>query len=206
MLKDRLKELRRREGITQTELARALQVSVGAVGNWESGKRNPDIHMLNRIADGFHVSVDYLTGRISTPDEYGEDRKIHPIPRTYRVPLLGDIACGDPILAAEMAEEMVAVPLDITADFCLRCRGDSMIGARILEGDLVYVRRQETVDDGQIAAVLIGQEATLKRVYLHENFIELRAENPAYTSIILTKEEMNTVTIEGKAVGLCRDI
>ena len=74
MLKDRLKELRRREGITQTELARALQVSVGAVGNWESGKRNPDIHMLNRIADGFHVSVDYLTGRISTPDEYGEDR------------------------------------------------------------------------------------------------------------------------------------
>ncbi|MBQ7939628.1 MAG: helix-turn-helix domain-containing protein [Clostridia bacterium] len=201
MLKERLKELRRREGITQTELARALQVSVGAVGNWESGKRSPDIHMLNRIADGFHVSVDYLTGRISSPHEHGKEREVHPLPRTYRVPLLGDIACGDPILAAEQAEEMVAVPLDITADFCLRCRGDSMIGARILEGDLVYVRRQETVDDGQIAAVLIGQEATLKRVYRGGRNLILQAENPAYKPIILTPDTGEEIRILGLAVA-----
>ena len=77
---------------------------------------------------------------------------------------------------------------------------------KIHDGDLVAIRSQPTVENGEVAAVRINGEATLKRVYLHENFIELRAENPDYTSIILTKEEMNTVTIEGKAVGLCRDI
>ena len=77
---------------------------------------------------------------------------------------------------------------------------------RIHDGDLVAIRIQEIVETGEIAAVRIGEEATLKHVYLHDNFIELRPENPAFESIILTKEEMNTVVIEGKAVGLCRDI
>lgn len=77
---------------------------------------------------------------------------------------------------------------------------------RIHDGDLVAIRKQPEVEQGEIAAVRIGEEATLKRVYLHPNFIELRPENPAFESIILSREEMNSVTIEGKAVGLCRDI
>ena len=79
-------------------------------------------------------------------------------------------------------------------------------GARIHDGDLVAIRKQPEVENGEIAAVRIGEEATLKHVYLHENFIELRPENPAFNSIILSREDMNTVVIEGKAVGLCRDI
>lgn len=77
---------------------------------------------------------------------------------------------------------------------------------RIHDGDLVAIRSQPEVENGEIAAVRIGEEATLKHVYLHENFIELRPENPAFSSIILSREDMNAVVIEGKAVGLCRDI
>ena len=121
------------------------------------------------------------------------------------VPLVGRIACGTPITAEENIERMVCVPAKWRATFTLTCEGSSM-EPKIHDGDLVAIRSQPTVENGEVAAVRINGEATLKRVYLHESFIELRAENPDYTSIILTKEEMNTVTIEGKAVGLCRDI
>ena len=127
------------------------------------------------------------------------------MPAMTEVPLVGRIACGKPITAEENIERMVCVPAKWRATFTLTCEGSSM-EPKIHDGDLVAIRSQPTVENGEVAAVRIDGEATLKRVYLHENFIELRAENPAYTSIILTKEEMNTVTIEGKAVGLCRDI
>lgn len=128
-----------------------------------------------------------------------------PMPSMDMVPLVGRIACGTPITAEENVEQMVCVPSRWHATFTLTCKGDSM-EPRIHDGDLVAIRSQPEVEQGEIAAVRIGEEATLKHVYLHENFIELRPENPAYESIILSKEEMNTVVIEGKAVGLCRDI
>ena len=128
-----------------------------------------------------------------------------PMPKMDWVPLVGRIACGTPITAEENVEQMVCVPSRWHSTFTLTCKGDSM-EPRIHDGDLVAIRSQPEVEQGEIAAVLIGDEATLKHVYLHENFIELRPENPAFESIILTKEEMNTVVIEGKAVGLCRDI
>ena len=121
------------------------------------------------------------------------------------VPLVGRIACGTPITAEENVERMVCVPSKWHATFTLTCEGTSM-EPKIHDGDLVAIRSQPTVENGEVAAVRIEGEATLKRVYLHSNFIELRAENPAFESIILAKEDMNTVTIEGKAVGLCRDI
>ena len=121
------------------------------------------------------------------------------------VPLVGRIACGTPITAEENIEQMVCVPSRWHSTFTLTCKGDSM-EPRIHDGDLVAIRSQPEVENGEIAAVRIGEEATLKHVYLHENFIELRPENPAFSSIILSREDMNTVVIEGKAVGLCRDI
>ena len=109
------------------------------------------------------------------------------------------------LTAEENVERMVCVPSKWHATFTLTCEGTSM-EPKIHDGDLVAIRSQPTVENGEVAAVRIEGEATLKRVYLHSNFIELRAENPAFESIILAREEMNTVTIEGKAVGLCRDI
>ena len=124
-----------------------------------------------------------------------------PLPKMKKVPLVGSIACGEPILAEQNIDGQVDAPEDIRCDFALNCKGDSMIGAGIHDGDVVYIRIQPEVETGEIAAVRIGEEATLKRVYLHPDYIELRPENPAFESIIRRRDEMNDVHIEGKAGG-----
>lgn len=124
-----------------------------------------------------------------------------PLPKMKKVPLIGAIACGDPITAIQNREGEVNAPVNMQCDFALKCQGESMIGAGIHDGDVVYIRIQPEVENGEIAAVRIGDEATLKRVYLHSDYIELRPENPAFESIIRRREDMNDVQIEGKAVG-----
>lgn len=207
-----LKNLRVSRDITQEQLASMLGVSRSAVGMYETGGRQPDFEMMETIADIFNVDMDYLMGRSKVERKHpltppGEDVPpgFQPMPAMVEVPLVGRIACGTPITAEENIERMVCVPAKWRATFTLTCEGSSM-EPKIHDGDLVAIRSQPTVENGEVAAVRIGGEATLKRVYLHESFIELRAENPAFESIILAKEDMNTVTIEGKAVGLCRDI
>ncbi len=207
-----LKNLRTSRGITQGELAAMLDVSRSTVGMYETGGREPDFETMEAIADIFNVDMDYLMGRTQverkhpiTPPAQKIPPGFQPMPAMTEVPLVGRIACGTPITAEENIERMVCVPAKWRATFTLTCEGSSM-EPKIHDGDLVAIRSQPTVENGEVAAVRIEGEATLKRVYLHESFIELRAENPAFESIILTREEMNTVTIEGKAVGLCRDI
>lgn len=207
-----LKNLRTSRGITQGELATMLDVSRSTVGMYETGGREPDFETMEAIADIFNVDMDYLMGRTQVERKHpiSPPRKeippgFQPMPAMTEVPLVGRIACGKPITAEENIERMVCVPAKWRATFTLTCEGSSM-EPKIHDGDLVAIRSQPTVENGEVAAVRIEGEATLKRVYLHESFIELRAENPAFESIILTREEMNTVTIEGKAVGLCRDI
>ena len=207
-----LKDLRTSRGITQGELATMLDVSRSTVGMYETGGREPDFETMEAIADIFNVDMDYLMGRTQverkhpiTPPVQEIPPGFQPMPAMTEVPLVGRIACGTPITAEENIECMVCVPAKWRATFTLTCEGSSM-EPKIHDGDLVAIRSQPTVENGEIAAVRIEGEATLKRVYLHKSFIELRAENPAFESIILAKEEMNTVTIEGKAVGLCRDI
>lgn len=124
-----------------------------------------------------------------------------PLPQTRPVPLLGTIACGEPILAEQNVEAYVNVNSDIAADFALKCKGDSMINARIFDGDIVYIRSQPDVDDGEIAAVLIDSEATLKRVRKLPNKLILSPCNPMYDDLIYTAEQLNSVRILGKAVA-----
>lgn len=207
-----LRNLRISRDITQSELAAKLGVSRSTVGMYETGAREPDFEAMEAIADTFNVDMDYLMGRSQverknpiTPPEGEIPPGFQPLPAMTEVPLVGRIACGSPILAEENIERMVCVPEKWHATFTLTCEGSSM-EPKIHDGDLVAIRSQPTVENGEVAAVRIEGEATLKRVYLHSNFIELRAENPNFESIILAKEDMNTVTIEGKAVGLCRDI
>ena len=126
---------------------------------------------------------------------------IIPLPATKKIPLIGAIACGAPILAEEHIEDYVDTPTNIHADFALICKGDSMINARIFDGDVVYVRQQKTVENGEIAAVLIDNEATLKRVRLFEDHIVLEPENPHYRPLAFWGEEMNNIQILGKAVA-----
>lgn len=126
---------------------------------------------------------------------------ILPLPKTKRIPLLGTIACGEPILAEENLEGYVEAADEVEANFALRCRGDSMINARILDGDLVYIREQPDVENGEIAAVLIGDEATLKRVYKYPGQVVLQPENPQYPPLVYSGEQLQDFRILGKAVA-----
>ena len=150
--------------------------------------------------------MDYLIGRSDIPRK-GDivPPGFTPMPNMKDVPLIGRIACGEPITAEENIEGIVSIPAAWHATFTLICEGDSM-SPRIQNGDLVAIRKQETVENGQIAAVRIDGEATLKRVYVYADYIELRPENPAFESIIKIGESMNEVHIEGIAVGLCRGL
>lgn len=126
---------------------------------------------------------------------------IIPLPKTKKIPLLGTIACGEPILATENIDKYIEMPESVGGTFALKCKGDSMINAHIFDGDVVYIREQPDVENGEIAAVLIGDEATLKRVYKYPSKVVLRPENPLYNDITYTEEEMNDVRILGKAVA-----
>ena len=196
----RIKSLREQRDLTQEQLAKVLGVTDGSVSNWENGTKTPRMGMFQSIADYFGVKVSYLLGNEEWFDVFSIPG-IEPPPKTVKKPLLGTIACGEPILAAENIDDYIDVPQNIHCDFALNCKGDSMIGARIHDGDIVYIRKQPDVENGQIAAILIDDEATLKRVYKHNGQIVLQAENPAFPPMIISGITLNGVRIIGLAVG-----
>ena len=203
MFGDVLKQLRRESKLTQRELAKILGVSESTVGMYERNQREPAFEMLEAIADYFNVDMDYLTGRtlVRRAVSYSPDGTILPFPAMKTIPIIGTIACGEPILAEENIEGEAEMPEHVKADFALRCKGDSMINARIYDGDIVYIKQQPTVEDGQIAAVLIDNEATLKRVHLFPDHLVLEPENPQYRPLVYWENEMNSVRILGLAVA-----
>lgn len=125
-----------------------------------------------------------------------------------KLPMLGKVACGEPIFADEDRESYIMVGTDIGADFCLQCQGDSMINARIHDGDIVFVKKTDIVENGEIAVVIIDDEATLKRFfyYREQNLVILKPENPKYQDIILTGEQLNQVKVLGRAVAFQSDV
>jgi len=191
---------RRQElGLTLEEVGDYVGVGKSTVRKWEHGDienmKRDKIALLSKILKLSPLT--FITGEV----EYGVPDNIIPLPKMKKIPLLGTIACGEPILATENIEALVNADENLNADFALRCKGDSMINARIFDGDIVYIREQPDVEDGEIAAVLIGEEATLKRVYKYPSKVVLRPENPLYDDMIYSKEEMNEVRILGKAVA-----
>lgn len=202
--------------MTQAELSSRSKISKSSISHYLKGDWEGKQDAVYSIAQVLNVSEAWLMGydvpmdaEHATPSQPAQKATIPPgfesMPEMDMVPLVGRIACGTPITAEQNVERIVCVPSKWRSTFTLTCKGDSM-EPRIHDGDLVAIRKQPEVENGEIAAVRIGEEATLKHVYLHENFIELRPENPAFNSIILSREDMNDVVIEGKAVGLCRDI
>ena len=204
-----IKRLRMDRGITQEQLASMLKVSRSTIGMYETGSREPDFETCEAIADIFNVDMDYLLGRSNVERKAPLTPTIPPgflpLPETERLPLVGQIACGTPILAEENIQDYVDVPKAAHATFVLLCKGDSM-APRIQDGDLVYVRKQPMVENGELAAVRVEEEATLKRVYISPSQIILQAENPAYPPFVYSGPDLNTITIEGKIVGIYRDL
>lgn len=197
----RIKARRKEIGMSAEVLAEKVNVSPATIYRYENGD-------IEKVPGDTLVSISLALN--TTPIElmgWANDSNlpypdnIIPMPKMTQIPLIGNIACGTPILAEENISEYVDLPDHVHADFALRCQGDSMINARIFDGDIVYIRRQPTVDNGEIAAVLINDEATLKRVELYADHISLVAENPTFRPIVLWNEDMNTVDIVGKAVA-----
>ena len=211
---DRLRQLRNEKGLSQLDLSKLLKISKSSVNMYERGEREPGLEMLELIADMFNVDMDYLLGKSDCPNRSANTFLQHPdfpsnvipMPEMRKIPLLGQIACGAPILAEEHIEDYVDIPRNIHADFALTCKGDSMINARIFDGDIVYIRQQPSVENGEIAAVLIDGEATLKRVRLFDDHVSLEPENPMYKPLVYWGNEMNNVYILGKAVAFTSTI
>lgn len=205
---DRIRVLREKTGMSQQELANRVGFkTASAVNKIELGLRDISQTKLNEFAKALNTTPGYLLGwedNEHASNSFALPSNILPLPKTYKVPLLGSIACGTPILAAENIETYINVPDDIRCNFTLRCKGDSMIGARINDGDIVFIRQQPDVENGEIAAVLIDgmeTEATLKRVYKGDGQITLMPANEKYPPFVYVGEDMNRVRIIGKAVA-----
>lgn len=203
----RIKELRESQKVTQTELAERIGTSKQNIYKYETGViTNIPSDKIEAIAEFFHVSPAYLMGweenKISPLDELIKKHSNISKIQKKKFPLLGEIACGKPIYADEDKESFVMADMDINADFCLRAQGDSMINARIYDGDIVFIKKMPIVDNGEIAAVIIDDEATLKRVYYYpdKNKLVLQAENPMYEPFVYVGEELDQIRILGKAV------
>ena len=203
-LYDRIKSRRTELGLTVEELAHKMGYKdKSSISKIENGKADIPQSKIAAFADALETTPAYLMGW----EEQPQPKKptippgFEPMPKMKKVPLIGSIACGEPILAEQNIEGVVDVPEDIRCDFSLTCHGDSMVDAGIHDRDVVYIRIQPEVENGEIAAVRIGEEATLKRVYYTPGTLTLMPANPAYAPMVYTGLQLEDVHIEGKAVG-----
>lgn len=203
----RIKQLREELGKSKAQVARELQIPYTTFVNYENEAREPNSEVLIMIANYFHVSVDYLIGRAE--NRHGNSLPVSnlvPLKHIIKVPIIGRIACGSPILAEQNYEGQTFCPDEVNADFALRCQGDSMIDANIQDGDIVFIKDTPEVENGEIAAVVVGEEATLKKVYYHGDTVTLIPANSSYEPMVFKKDEINDIRICGKAVAVLRHI
>ena len=203
-LYDRIKSRRTELGLTVEELAHKMGYKdKSSISKIENGKADIPQSKIAAFADALETTPAYLMGW----EEQPQPKKptippgFEPMPKMKKIPLIGAIACGEPITAEQNIEKMVDVPENIRCDFSLTCHGDSMVDAGIHDKDVVYIRIQPEVENGEIAAVRIDGEATLKRVYYNPGTLTLMPANPAYAPIVYTGPQLEEVHIEGKAVG-----
>lgn len=191
-------------GLTLEEVGNAVGVSKSTVKKWEDGFiSNMKRDKIAKLAQVLKLNpVSLITGEAATEQTIFEKfDNIKPL-TLKKFPMLGEIACGEPIYADEDKETYVMADSDIKADFCLKAKGESMINARIYDGDLVFIKKMPMVENGDIAAVIIEDEATLKRVYYYpdQNKLILNPENSAFDPLVYIGEELNHIHILGKAV------
>jgi len=211
-LSERLKHAMERLDITQAELVKATGISKGALSSYINGRYEPKQKAIYELAKALNVNEAWLMGYDVPMDRSLESNSsfasnVFPIDK-IKLPMLGSIACGEPIFASEDRESYVLAGTDIRADFCLKASGDSMINARINDGDIVFIRKQEIVNNGEIAAVIIDDTATLKRFYYYkkQGMIILRSENPKFEDIILSGSDLENVRVLGKAIAFQSDV
>lgn len=206
-MNQRIRAKRQALGLTLEDVSKIVGVTRQTIQKYESGiVSNIPSDKIELLAQALHTTPAYLMGWEESPLEEQFDN-IFPI-ELKKFPLLGEIACGEPIFCDEDRESYILAGSDIRADFCLKCKGDSMINARIYDGDIVFIRKQDIVDNGEIAAVVIDDEATLKRVYYDrdKNVVTLVAENPKYTPMIYSGSDLDQIHVLGKAIAFQSDV
>lgn len=206
-----IKRLRTERGMTLEQLGNQCGVGKSTVRKWENGMiKDMRRDKIEKLANALGVSpshfFEYGSSRESSMDKISN---IYPI-EVHRLPMLGEISCGVPKFTNEDRESYVDAGTDVKADFCLKAKGDSMINARIHDGDIVFIRRQDIVENGEIAAVVVNNdsEATLKRFYYYRerSTLILKPENPTYEDLIFQNEELNEVHVLGKAIAFQSDV
>ena len=209
-IRKRIKEAMNIRGYTQADLVRLSGIDKGQISSYLSGKYKPKQDNIFLLSNILNVNEAWLLGydvpmekspASSPSDSLSSFDNILPVKKNS-FPMLGSIACGEPIVANEKFDTYVVTDMDITADFCLTAQGDSMINARIFDGDVVFIRKQDTVQNGEIAAVAIDDEVTLKRVFYYpeDQSIRLQPENPQYATKTYSGEELDHIHILGKAI------
>jgi repressor LexA len=191
----RLKEIREERNLTTRQLAEMFSTTAPTISRYENGVHDPKRVFIQQVANTFGINPAWLAGE-------NVDKYVAKIKPCVKIPIIGTIAAGAPILAQENFDGYEWACEDNRVDFCLRVKGNSMTGARIYDGDIVYIRKQEEVENGEIAAVVIDNEATLKRVYRLNGGLILRSENPEQKEMIFSKKDLKDVRIVGKAIML----
>lgn len=206
----RLSQALETRGMKAADLSKKTKVAEGTISCYINGRYEAKQNRVQVFAEALDVNPAWLMGYdVPMEAEHSQPapaprpipKGFEPMPKMKKIPLVGSIACGTPILAQQNIEKIVDVPENIRCDFSLTCHGDSMEGAGIHDRDVVYIRIQPEVENGEIAAVRIGEEATLKRVYYQNGTLTLMPANAAYAPMVYTGPELNNVQIEGKAVG-----
>lgn len=185
---ENIARLRKERSLTMEQLGHEIGVGKSAISQWELGEKMPNSGNLEKIANFFNVPKSSLFAE-------GQDR-FETYEQSVKLPVYSSIACGKPGMVLENATSYEVTPkswLNGGEYFYLIAKGDSMVGARIHEGDLLLIRKQPTVEEGEIAAVVIDDECTLKRVYHHNGTLVLQAENPKYAPTIIKKGDVRII-------------
>lgn len=197
-------EKRRKElNLTLEQIGNYVGVSKSTVKKWESGyidnMKRDKIALLAEILQISPLAIIGIDTYDVNTESFYNKYNVQSI-KTKKIPMFGKIACGEPITANQEYDTFIEASTDLNVDFCLTAKGDSMINARIFDGDIVFLVWQSDVLNGEIAAVRIGDDVTLKRVYKYNNRIELRAENPLYKPLNYEGQQLEEIEIIGKAV------
>ena len=202
----KIKELRLSQGMTLEQVANEVGVGKSTVRKWETGMiANMRRDKIASLAKALHTTPAYLMGWEESQPREDANSPLLPLPPMKRWKVIGGTACGSPI-HREIEEETVLAPADIDADRVFRCIGDSMVGAHIFDGDIVFVKTGMPVEDGKIGVVRVEDEYTLKRIYHGPDYLELRSENPKYAPIVIRGEQQNAEIIGLAVLFLSRVI
>ncbi|MBC2575193.1 transcriptional repressor LexA [Peptostreptococcus canis] len=195
----RFKKILEDKGISQAELSKLTGIRASSISDYYNGRYMPKQDKITLLANALDVSPSWLSCVVEDEPDLSNVKNII-LPQAIPVPIVGTIAADTPIFADENIEDYLYMDRSLKIDFCLRVKGDSMIDAKIYDGDIALLKKQSTVENGEIGAIIIDNEATLKKIYKTDDSLILNPCNANYEPIIV--KEDSEVYIAGKLVGV----